>query len=157
VVLILLALAMFVIDLKAPTHGVLTTGGVVAMGLGSLLLIDTGFLSEGVNFGLILITLILLAGSFGFVLRKVLAARQRPFAAGEESIVGKVGTVREPLRPDGLVFVDGALWQATSLSGPIEAGSQVRVVGIDGLRLRVSGVTSQSAPSAQTPPRAASR
>jgi membrane-bound serine protease (ClpP class) len=157
VVLILLALAMFVIDLKAPTHGVLTTGGVVAMGLGSLLLIDTGFLSEGVNIVLILVTLVLLGGSFGFVLRKVLEARRRPFAAGEESIVGKLGTVREPLRPDGLVFVDGALWQATSASGPIEAGSQVRVVGIDGLRLRVDNGSAQSMPSSETPPRAAAQ
>src|SRR6267143_999546 len=157
VVLILLAMAMFVIDLKAPTHGVLTTGGVVAMALGSLLLIDTGFLSEGVNIFLILVTVVLLGGSFGFVLRKVLDARRRPFAAGEESIVGKVGTVREALRPEGLVFVDGALWQATSVSGPIDAGSQVRVVGIDGLRLRVNTVSAQSTPSSQTPPRAAAQ
>jgi membrane-bound serine protease (ClpP class) len=155
VVLILLALAMFVIDLKAPTHGVLTTGGVVAMALGSLLLIDTGFLSEGVNIFLILVTVLLLGGSFGFVLRKILAARQRPFAAGEEAIVGKTGTVREPLRPDGLVFVDGALWQATSLSGPIEAGSRVRVVGIDGLKLRVDGAQPGAGSEAKTPPQAA--
>lgn len=154
VVLILLALIMFVVDLKAPTHGVLTTGGVIALGLGSLLLIDTGFLAEGVNFGLILLTVILLGGSFGFVLRKILAARRRPYAAGEEAIVGKMGTVREPLRPDGLVFVDGALWQASSRSGPIEAGSRVRVVRVDGLRLEVDGLHPASASEAKTPPQA---
>ncbi|HYS01100.1 MAG TPA: NfeD family protein, partial [Candidatus Eisenbacteria bacterium] len=109
------------------------------------------------NIFLILVTVVLLGGSFGFVLRKVLDARRRPFAAGEESIVGKVGTVREALRPEGLVFVDGALWQATSVSGPIDAGSQVRVVGIDGLRLRVNTVSAQSTPSSQTPPRAAAQ
>ncbi len=157
VVLILLAMTMFVIDLKAPTHGVLTTGGVVAMALGSLLLIDTGFLSEGVNIFLILVTVVVLGGSFGFVLRKILAARRRPFAAGEESIVGKLGTVREPLRPDGLVFIDGALWQATSLSGSVEAGSRVRVVGISGLRLQVNAVNPESSSPAQTPPKAASQ
>ncbi len=155
VVLILLALAMFVIDLKAPTHGVLTTGGVIALTLGSLLLIDTGFLAEGVNFGLILLTVVLIGGSFGFVLRKILAARRRPFAAGEESIVGKMGTVREPLRPDGLVFVDGALWQATSVSGPIDSGSRVRVVGVNGLRLQVNGLHPQSPSEAKAPPQAA--
>jgi len=156
VVLILLAMVMFVIDLKAPTHGVLTTGGVIAIALGSLLLIDTGFLAEGVNLGLIVVTVVLIGGSFGFVLRKILAARRRPFAAGEESIVGKMGTVREPLRPDGLVFVDGALWQATSRSGPIESGSRVRVIGISGLRLQVDGFNPGSSPEAKAPPRAAS-
>jgi membrane-bound serine protease (ClpP class) len=155
VVLILLAITMFVIDLKAPTHGVLTTGGVVAMALGSLLLIDTGFLSEGVNIFLILVTVLILGGSFGFVLRKILVARRRPFAAGEEAIVGKAGTVREPLRPDGLVFVDGALWQATSVSGPVDAGAKVRVVGIDGLKLQVDGAQPGAASEARTPPQAA--
>jgi len=154
VVLILLALVMFVVDLKAPTHGVLTTGGVVAMTLGSLLLIDTGFLAEGVNAALVVVTVLVLAGSFGFVLRKILAARRRPIAAGEEAIVGKMGTVREPLRPDGLVFVDGALWRATSRSGPIEAGSRVRVVAVDGLRLEVDGLHPGSSTEARTPPQA---
>ena len=156
VVLILLALIMFVIDLKAPTHGVLTTGGVIAMGLGSLLLIDTGFLAEGVNLGLIIVTVLLLGGSFGFILRKILASRRRPFAAGEEAMVGKTGMVREPLRPDGMVFVDGALWQATSRSGPVEAGTRVRVVRVNGLRLEVDGVNPASSSETRTPPQAAS-
>jgi membrane-bound serine protease (ClpP class) len=56
-------------------------------------------------------------------------------------MVGSIGTVREPLNPDGMVFVEGALWQATSTTGPLAAGVQVRVVAVDGLRLRVAPVT----------------
>jgi membrane-bound serine protease (ClpP class) len=139
--LILVAIVLFIVDLKAVTHGVLTTGGIIAMTLGGLLLIDTGFLAEAVNIPLLLLTVAAIAGIFIFILQKVIAARRQPYAAGEESMVGTIGTVREPLNPSGLVFVDGALWQATSTDGALAVGAPVRVVGVDGLRLRVEPVT----------------
>lgn len=140
VILILLAVLLFIIDLKAVTHGVLTTGGIISMTLGGLLLIDTGFLSEGVNVALLIVTVLAIASVFLFILQKVIVARRRPYAAGEESMVGAVGIVREPLNPAGMVFVQGALWQATSTSGPQPVGSPVRVVAVDGLRLRVEAL-----------------
>ena len=140
VLLILIAVVLFVIDLKAVTHGVLTTGGIVAMTLGGLLLVNTSFLAEGVNIPLLIVTVLVIAGVFLFILRKLIDARRRPYAAGEESMIGNLGSVREPLDPSGMVFVNGALWQATSTGGPLEAGAQVRVVGVDGLRLRVEPV-----------------
>jgi len=149
--LILLAILLFIVDLKAVTHGVLTTGGIVAMTLGGLLLINTGFLSEAVNLPLLLITVLTIAGIFFFILQKVIASRRQPYAAGEESMVGHIGTVRESLHPDGMVFVDGALWQATATSGPLPAGTQVRVLGLDGLRLRVEPVQQQQGTMAEGP------
>jgi len=140
VLLILLAFLLFIIDLKAVTHGVLTTGGIIAMTLGGLLLIDTGFLAEGINIPLLLITVLVIAGIFFFILQKVITARRRPYAAGEESMLGAVGSVREPLDPSGMVFLQGALWQATSTSGPLPAGTKVRVVAVDALRLRVEAL-----------------
>lgn len=148
-ILILLAFLLFIVDLKAVTHGVLTTGGIVAMTLGGLLLINTGFLSEAVNIPLLLLTVAVIAGIFLFILRKVIEARRRPYAAGEESMLGTIGTVREPLDPDGMVFVEGALWQATSNAGPLPAGAQVRVVAMQGLRLLVAPVAEQ--PRAEGP------
>lgn len=143
VLLILIAVVLFVIDLKAVTHGVLTTGGIVAMTLGGLLLVNTSFLAEGVNIPLLIVTVLVIAGIFLFILRKLIDARRRPYAAGEESMIGTLGSVREPLNPSGMVFVSGALWQATSTSGPLDAGTQVRVVGVDGLRLRVEALQQQ--------------
>ncbi|HEY4872479.1 MAG TPA: nodulation protein NfeD [Candidatus Dormibacteraeota bacterium] len=143
VLLILIAVVLFVIDLKAVTHGVLTTGGIVAMTLGGLLLINTSFLAEGVNIPLLIITVLVIAGIFLFILRKLIEARRRPYEAGEESMVGSVGTVREALNPSGMVFTNGALWQATSTSGPLDTGTQVRVVAADGLRLRVEPLQQQ--------------
>ncbi len=138
IILIALAMLLFVVDLKAVTHGVLTTAAVIAMTLGGLMLIDTGFLSEGINIALLLVTVVVIAGIFGFILRKVIAARRMPYEVGEESMVGRLGVVREPLTPAGLVFIDGALWKATAESGSIPEGASVRVVGIDGLRLQVA-------------------
>jgi membrane-bound serine protease (ClpP class) len=141
VILILLAILLFIVDLKAVTHGVLTTGGIIAMTLGGLLLIDTGFLSEAVNIPLLLLTVLVIAGIFIFILQKVIAARRQPYATGEESMIGAVGTVREPLDPKGMVFVNGALWQASSLGGTIPAGTAVRVIAVEGLKLQVEPVT----------------
>ncbi|TMD40287.1 MAG: nodulation protein NfeD [Chloroflexi bacterium] len=149
VILILLAILLFIVDLKAVTHGVLTTGGIIAMTLGGLFLVNTGFLSEAVNIPLLLLTVAVIAGIFSFILRKVIAARRQPYAAGEESMVGSIGTVREALNPDGFVFVEGALWQATSTEGPVAVGTQVRVIALHGLRLEVKPLGEQ--PQAQGP------
>jgi len=156
VLLILIAVVLFVIDLKAVTHGVLTTGGIVAMTLGGLLLVNTSFLAEGVNVPLLIVTVLVIAGVFLFILRKLIDARRRPYAAGEESMIGSLGSVREPLDPSGMVFVSGALWQATSTGGPLEAGAQVRVVGVDGLRLRVEPVQQPQAGRSEGPQAASS-
>jgi membrane-bound serine protease (ClpP class) len=136
IILIVLAMILFVVDLKAVTHGVLTTAAVISMTLGGLLLIDTGFLAEGINIGLLLITVLVIAGIFAFILRKVIEARKRPYAAGEETMLGTIGVARENLSPNGMVFVNGALWQASSASS-VPAGKEVKVVGVDGLHLRV--------------------
>jgi membrane-bound serine protease (ClpP class) len=137
VILILIAVVLFVVDLKAVTHGVLTTGGIVAMTLGGLLLINTSFLAEGVNIPLLLITVLVIAAIFLFILRKLIEARRRPYEAGQAAMIGTVGTVREPLNPSGMVFVNGALWKATSTGGPLDVGTPVRVVAVNGLHLRV--------------------
>lgn len=153
-ILILTAIVLFVVDIKAVTHGVLTTGGIVAMIVGGLLLIDTGYLSVGVNIFLLVVTVLLIAGTFAFVLRKVVLARRRPFATGQEGLLGRAGTVRESLSPSGMVFVDGALWQATSRSGSIAPGAPVRVVAVEGLRLIVEPA-GQPSSSADSSPQAA--
>jgi membrane-bound serine protease (ClpP class) len=156
IILILIAVVLFIIDLKAVTHGVLTTGGIVAMTLGGLLLINTSFLAEGVNIPLLLITVLVIAAIFLFILRKLIDARRLPYAAGEESMIGTVGTVREDLNPSGMVFVNGALWQATSTGGPLEAGTPVRVVAVDGLHLRVEGLQQPQAGRSAGPQAASS-
>lgn len=140
--MLVLALVLFIADLKAPTHGFLSVGGAFALLLGMAFLINTGPVGLGVNpVAMVLITLVTL-GFFTLFIRKVWAARQQPAYAGPESMVGAVGEAREAISPEGLVFVRGALWKASSDS-PIPAGSPVRVVGRQGLELQVAPANGQ--------------
>ena len=135
--MMLLALVLFIADLKAPTHGFLSVGGVFALVIGMAFLINTGPVGLGVNPIASVITALLTFGFFVFFIRKVLAARRQPAFSGADSMIGALGEAREEVAPEGLVFVAGALWKATS-DAPIPAGSAVRVVGRQGLQLQVA-------------------
>jgi membrane-bound serine protease (ClpP class) len=135
--MMLLAFILFVADLKAPTHGVLSVGGVFALALGMAFLINTGPIGLGVNPWISIVTALVTLGFFAVFIRKVVAARHRPVFAGTETILGTVGEAREDLAPEGLVFVKGALWRAVASPQPITAGSPVKVVGRNGLQLEV--------------------
>ncbi|HKC20580.1 MAG TPA: nodulation protein NfeD [Candidatus Dormibacteraeota bacterium] len=135
--MMLLALVLFIADLKAPTHGFLSVGGAVALVLGMAFLVNTGPVGLGVNPIVSLVTAVVTLGFFTFFIRKVWQARRQPAYSGPESMVGAVGEARESISPEGLVFVKGALWKASAVS-PIAAGTPVRVVGRRGLALEVA-------------------
>src|SRR5438128_5738756 len=141
--LMLLALLLFIADLKAPTHGFLSVGGVFALLLGMAFLINTGPIGLGVNPIVSIALAAVTLGFFAFFIRKVLAARRQPAFVGGDSLVGALGEAREELAPEGLVFVSGALWKAKAAS-PIPAGTAVRVVGRDGLELQVARENGQA-------------
>ncbi len=131
------ALALFIADLKANTHGILSFGGVVALLLGMAFLINTGPFGLGVNPIAVIVAAGVTTAFFVFFIRKVWAARRRPVTTGGEALVGARGEVRQELAPEGLVFVRGALWRAVADPSPIPVGSEVRVVGRKGLQLQV--------------------
>jgi membrane-bound serine protease (ClpP class) len=135
--MMLLALALFVADLKANTHGILSFGGVLALLFGMAFLINTGPIGLGVNPVAVIVAAALTTAFFVFFIRKVWTARRRPVTTGAEALVGARGEAREDLSPEGLVFVRGALWKAVASASPIPIGSQVRVVGRKGLQLQV--------------------
>ncbi len=135
--LMLLALVLFIADLKVSTHGILSVGGVFALVLGMAFLVNTGPVGLGVNPVVAVGTAVLTLAFFAFFIRKVWAARRAPVFAGAEGMVGALGEAREELAPEGLVFVAGALWKAVATTSPIHAGSRVRVTGREGLRLQV--------------------
>jgi membrane-bound serine protease (ClpP class) len=134
--MMLLALILFLADLKAPTHGILSVGGVFALVLGMAFLINTGPIGLGVNPIVTVLTALLTLGFFAVFIRKVVQARRAPAFSGAEGMLGAKGEAREELAPDGLVFVSGALWKAVAET-PIHAGAHVRVVGRSGLKLQV--------------------
>jgi membrane-bound serine protease (ClpP class) len=135
--LMLFAFALFVADIKAPTHGILTAGGLVALVLGSALLLDAGPVGLGINPWLIAAASGGMLVLFALVIRKAAGARSHPAFVGPQAMLGSVGEARERLDPEGTVFVAGVLWRAVAADGAIPAGTLVRVVGRSGLELSV--------------------
>ena len=141
--LILLAIILFVAEIKIASHGVLTIGGVIAMILGGIMLIDSPGPYLRVSLVAVVFTAILMAAFFALVVGAGVRAMQRKPATGREGLVGEVGVARTRLAPEGQIFVHGELWQARCEedAGP---GEEVRVTGVDGLRLRVEKVRTEA-------------
>jgi len=132
--LILLGVALLVIDLHAPTHGVLTIGGVIALLFGLALLFQNEPGGYRVNLWLILGIGAAISIFWAFATGKAMAARRLPVATGVHTMVGQTAEVRAP----GLVFVDGALWQAqTADDSELVPGEEVEVQAVEGLQLTV--------------------
>ncbi len=143
-VLLLASFVLFALEAKFQTHGVLTSGGIVTMVLGALLLVDGPIPQMRVHLWAALSVSIPLGLITAFLMTIALKARRNKHVMGEESLIGETGTVCSPLTPTGKVFVRGTLWDAVA-SGNLDVGHQVVVRGVQGLVLQV-----EPAPAAQT-------
>lgn len=135
--LIALSVVFFIADIKVPGHGVLTVGGVLAFLLGALLLTEhqAPFLRVSL---LLAVFIALLTGAFFlFAVGAGIRAQRGRARMGRESLVGQEGVARTDLVPEGTVHVAGEMWTASAEDGRITEGERIRVVGVDGLRLRV--------------------
>ena len=133
--LIGLAVLLFVIDIYAPTHGVLTFGGIAAFFLGALMLFNRSGPAYHLSLAYIIPATLLTAAFFLFVVGAGMRAQFLPVRAGKETMLGK--TVAALGRIDasrGKVWVEGEYWNAVS-DTPIEAGGSGEIVAIDGLTL----------------------
>ena len=135
IALIVLALALFAADIFAPTHGMLTAGGVVAFFLGSLMLFDkTPF---RLSLALIIPATVVTALFFVFIVGAGLRAQKLPIKVGSEAMLGRTTTTMTPVDAQGgRVFVEGEYWTAVS-DVPIAANATVEIVGFKGLTLKV--------------------
>jgi membrane-bound serine protease (ClpP class) len=134
--LLLLGVGFFVGELFAPTHGLLTLGGVVSFTIGSLILIR-GPHEMQVSRPLIAGVVLALVCFFVFVLGAIVKGHRRKVVTGIQGMIGHVCEVRRPLTPEGTVFAEGSLWTAECVDGTAEAGERVEVVEVEGLRLKV--------------------
>jgi membrane-bound serine protease (ClpP class) len=134
--LLLLAFGMFVLEAKFATHGILGTGGAVAMVLGAVMLVDSPLPELRVHLG----TAIALALPFSaitvFLLSLAVRARRNKVETGSEGMIGETGAAITALAPEGTILVHGEYWDAVS-SRPVAIGGRVRVTAIDKLKLTV--------------------
>ncbi|MGC0774176.1 MAG: NfeD family protein, partial [Candidatus Acidiferrum sp.] len=138
VLLILLALALFILEAKFTSHGVLAFGGIVAMMLGAMFLIRSPLTSGGVSLGVALAATLPFAVITIFLMRLVLRSRTWKLTTGKEELVGEEGVTISALvaGQEGMIRVHGELWGAISPSA-VAAGKPVRVRRVEGLKLHV--------------------
>lgn len=141
--LIALALIMFILEIKVTSFGMLTVGGVVAMLLGSLMLIDSPEEYLRIPLTTILVVVGTTAALFTFIVGAGARSMRRQPVSGQEGMRGALGKAVTRLDPGGTVFVQGTLWSAQSTS-PIDVGEAVRVVRVEGLKLTVEKVRGAS-------------
>ncbi len=135
--LIGLAVGLFVIDVFAPTHGVLTGGGIVAFLIGSLMLFNQRDPLFRLSLAYIIPSVLLTAAFFVFVVGKGLRAQRLPVRVGQETLLGKIVSALTPIdSSDGKVFVEGEYWTARS-DTPIHQGHSVQIIAVEGLTLKV--------------------
>ena len=141
--LIGLGMVMFILEIKVTSFGMLILGGIVAMSLGALMLINSPEEYLRIPLSTIVLVVGTTAGLFLFVVGAAVRSVGRKPVSGREGMLGAIGTVRGRIDPTGTVFVHGTLWSARSAS-PIEVGETVRVIGIEGMRLSVETVTEET-------------
>ena len=139
--LIAVAVGLFIIDAFAPTHGILTGGGIVAFLVGSLMLFNRSDPLFRLSLAYIIPGVIVTAAFFVFIVGKGVRAQRLPVKVGKESMMGRIGNALTPIDSSGgKIFVDGEYWTAVS-DTPVEKGKSVQVTGIQGLTLKVKPET----------------
>jgi membrane-bound serine protease (ClpP class) len=140
--LLIVALAFFVLEAKFPTHGILGVGGVIAMVLGALMLIHSPLTGMGVSLSTALGVAIPFAIIVVILMRLVLRSFTWKASTGKEELLGKEGEVTEAVGASGgMVRIHGELWRAAAPPGQtIPRGAHVRVEKVDGLLLQVQSV-----------------
>lgn len=136
VLLILLGVGLLAAEVKVTSYGLLTVGGIAAIILGAMMLVDVPVPELQVPLRVV-VPGALIVGAWAFALvRMVVSAHRRSVVTGAEGMAGLGGVAASDLGPEGWVVVRGERWHARS-EGPVAAGERVRVVSVDGLVLRV--------------------
>ena len=135
--LIILAVILFILEVKVQSFGMLAVGGIAAMIIGSLMLIKAPIAELRPSLRFVLPVALGLSLIVIFLLRLVFRAHARRPLSGREGMIGEIGTARTDLAPTGKVFVHGELWEAEA-DEPVRAGEKVKVIEVlGGLKIKV--------------------
>jgi len=137
VALMLLAIGLFITDIFAPSHGILTAGGIIAFFLGALMLFDRSNDAFRLSLGYIIPATVITALFFIFIVGAGLRAQFGPAKTGKEVMVGQIVKALSPIDASGgRVFIEGENWRAVSET-TVSAGEPVEIVSVEGLTLKV--------------------
>ncbi|MEK6543032.1 MAG: nodulation protein NfeD, partial [Elusimicrobiota bacterium] len=135
--LLLFGIALFILELKLATHGVLAIGGITALVLGSFMLIESADAYFRISSGIILTSAAATFAFFTYAIGAALDIQRKKPTTGKEGLLGQPALVTRDLDPEGMIMAQGELWQARSSQGVIGKGKRVIVESIDGNHLTV--------------------
>ena len=139
VLLILVGLGLLALEVKATSHGALAAGGIFALVVGALLLVNSPWPQARIHLSTALGVALPLGVIMVVLLRYAIAAKRRKAVTGEAGMVDSLGVAKTDLEPSGKVLVHGELWDARARQ-PIAKGARVRVREVEGLTLVVEPV-----------------
>jgi len=136
--MILLAIALFILEIKVQSHGVLSIGGIIAMVIGSIMLIKAPIPELRPSLNFIIPMAVGLSLIFIFLIFITFKTHMRRITTGKEGLVGEIGVAQTDLNPEGKVFVHGELWDAEA-SEEIPKGAKVKVLEVmKNLKIKVT-------------------
>jgi membrane-bound serine protease (ClpP class) len=141
IIFLIVAFVLFILDIKAPTHGALTAAGVVSLIVGALVLFNSPSVPsfQRVSVPLIIGMSTATGAIFFTIMIFAIRAQKKPILMGQESLAGRIGVARSDLSPTGIVQLGGEQWTAELVDGEqaVTKGTRVEIVAVEGLKLRV--------------------
>jgi len=143
--LIILAIILFILDIKLNLGGILSILGIISMLIGSFLLIDTGAPYLKIAKTLIICVTIVVSGFIIIVVRAVYKTHIRKPVTGKSGMIGETAITLETLNPDGQIKIGGEIWNAISKNKKkINKGEHVIIISIKGLTLFVQKIKNKN-------------
>ncbi len=139
-ILIILAIGLFILEIKVQSYGILSLGGIAAMIIGSIMLINAPIPEMRPSLKFIIPMALGLSLIFIFLIVIAIRAHAQRASTGKEGLIGEVGVAQTGLSPEGKVFVHGEIWQAEA-SEDLPPGTKVKVVEVlNNLRIKVTKI-----------------
>jgi membrane-bound serine protease (ClpP class) len=139
ILLIIMALVLFILEIKVTSFGMLSIGGIISLTLGSLMLFDSPVPFLRVSLDVIIPVVTTTSACFILVVYLAIKAHRRKPTTGREGLVGEKGIVKSKIDPQGKVFVHGEYWDAVS-DEIIPEGTKVKVIEVKDIEIKVKKV-----------------
>lgn len=142
IALMVFAVLLFVAEIWVTSHGILTAGGIAALLVGTIIVFPAVRPTfPGIRYTVEPWVIAVTVGSnalfLGLLVRMLSRSKRVPLVTDLSHLVGALGVARSDLAPAGIVRAAGEEWTAMSAGDSIAAGSPVRILRVDGLRLIV--------------------
>lgn len=136
IALIIMAIILFIAEVKITSYGLLTIGGIISLLLGSLILFASPYHFMRVSLPLVFAFVVATLAIALFLATIAFRSQRRKIRTGMEGLIGEIGEVRSWSQNKGKIFVHGEIWDAQS-ENILKEGNKVEIIKIEGMKLTV--------------------